>query len=122
MKKIDVGNLDSFQSPESRGWFLGQFIDPSSPFHSDAFEVKWSTHPLGDTKPRPEGGPTKTITFLVDGEFKVTFPESNETYTLSKPGDYVYFGEDILHTWESLKEGTRMLTIRWPSIPPPAKA
>ena len=35
--------------------------------------------------------------------------------TLKKPGDYVIFGPEIVHSWEALGE-TVVLSVRFPSI------
>lgn len=37
---------------ETRGWLLGHFIDPAQGVRSTRdVEVKWATHPAGDTRP-----------------------------------------------------------------------
>lgn len=115
---ISSGNLDAFQArePGSRGWFIGHFIDAASHFHSNDFEVMWSRHPLGDTRKAPSKSSAKTLTILIEGKFKMIFPESRQEYELHKAGDYVFYAEDVSHTWESLQENSCMLVIRWPSL------
>jgi len=117
--RIKNGNLNTLTTKNNRGWIAGWFIEPHDPLHSDDFEVKWSKHPNphGKEKKEPQGGPAKTITILIKGKFSVTIPETNQTFTLNKMGDYVYFDENITHTWKCLKNPSQMLTIRWPSIP-----
>jgi len=117
--KIINGNLDDLSTQENGGWIAGWFTDPHSPLHSHDFEIKWSTHPKphGSEKEKPAGSPAKTITILIEGKFSVTIPETGQTFELTKTGDYVYFAENITHTWKCLNEPSRMLTIRWPSHP-----
>ena len=116
---ISSGNLDAFQArePGSRGWFIGHFINAASNFHSNDFEVKWSRHPLGDKREIPSKGNVKTLAVLIEGKFKISLPETNQEFELKAVGDYVYYGEGVSHTWESLQENSCVLAIRWPSVP-----
>lgn len=93
-----------------RGWFLGPFKPVESPLSSKAVEIKWATHPPNDGKPVKPDGPGMTITILIEGEFKMIFPE--EEFVLRRPGDFVVWGPGDSHGWEAVKQSL-MLTVRW---------
>ncbi len=115
--EIESGNVHTKQNGE-RGWILGHFPQlAGTPFHTDAFEVKWSKLAKGQRK---EGVGTNqtapSVSILISGKFKIDFPESGESHILQKEGDYVFFGPGVAHTWEVL-EDTLSITLRWPSLP-----
>ncbi len=100
-----------------RDWVIGNFIDPTSPLHSDAFEVKWSTHKKGAGKGEAKANAVaKSISIIRSGKFQIDFPDQGKSIVLSKEGDYAYFGPGVRHSWTAL-EDSEMVTIRWPSIP-----
>ena len=101
----------------TRGWFLGHFMPGSdNPLHSDAVELKWFTHPAGDTRPEwAPGNPVRTLNVLIRGRFVLVFPERE--ITLANEGDFVMFGPGVPHSFRSVEESL-VLTVRWPSVAP----
>lgn len=119
MEKIETGNLNTrvFKNPESRGWFLGHFIDSSSIFHSSNAEIKWGLHKKGEKYKNTKANiRAKSLAILISGKISISFPDENKISTLEKSGDFVIWEAGIYHTAEFL-EDTTLLTIRWPSIP-----
>jgi hypothetical protein len=102
------------------GWFVGQFV-PSDlgARHQTDVELKWAVHPDGDR--RIDGAEANrnatTISVLIRGALRTRFEIDGaiRVVTLEKPGDYVIFGPDIVHSWEALGE-TVVLSVRFPSI------
>jgi len=119
MKPIETGNLTSriLEAPEKRGWFLGHFIDSPSLFHSKDVEVKWGIHKKGEKYENAKANiQAKSLAILISGKEKFFFPDTNETITMEKPGDYIIWNAGIFHKCEML-EDTTILTICWPSSP-----
>ncbi|MEX2205683.1 MAG: hypothetical protein WEF50_05590 [Myxococcota bacterium] len=56
----------------TRGWFLGHFMPgPDNPLRSDDVELKWFTHPAGDTRPEwAPGNPVRTLNLLIRGSLE----------------------------------------------------
>ena len=113
--QTEEGNVNTKSNGE-RGWIFGHFIDPTSPFHSDDFEIKWSKNPQGASKIAAKANKVaKTVCILVRGKFRVDFPDLNKSVLLEKEGDYVFFGNGIVHSWKALEESLT-INIRWPSL------
>ncbi|TAL57680.1 MAG: signal peptidase I [Nanoarchaeota archaeon] len=113
MEKILSGNLN--KEKKRRGWFIGHFMDRTSPFKSDDFEVKWRVHPKGEKKKFPAfNEKARTISILISGKFAVRFPDKE--IILRKAGDFEYHGAKVAHSSEALSNSV-VLTIRWPSLP-----
>ena len=101
------------------GWFVGQFVPASlGARHQTEVELKWGVHPRGERRP---GGmvaysDATTISVLVSGAFRMTavLEGAAQVHTLDRPGDYVIFGPDIPHEWETLEDAV-VLSIRYPS-------
>jgi hypothetical protein len=119
--RISIGNAEDFATGPTRGWFIGNFLDPSvGPRFTDDIEVKWSIHPQGDHRPDiAPGADTITLTILIKGRFEQTFPDQHPGRMLmERPGDFALYGPGIPHTWRALADSV-MLTVRWPA---PAEA
>lgn len=115
MNKLEEGNVYTKSNGE-RGWILGNFIDPSSPFHNEDFEIKWSKIPMGERKEDAKANKTaKTLCLLVYGKFSVILPEEKRTAVLKEEGDYIFFSPGVVHSWEAL-ETSLIITVRWPSL------
>ncbi|MFD0312767.1 signal peptidase I [Streptomyces flavalbus] len=98
-----------------RGWLLGHFKDAGDPRHSDAVEIKWGTHPKGDTRAEWVRGECRTaLLVLISGRFRVELP--HRSVLLAEQGDYVVWGEGVDHSWFAEEESV-VLTVRWPSVP-----
>jgi hypothetical protein len=98
----------------TRGWLLGRFIDQAHGlrFTRDV-EVKWGTHPAGQTRDGwTDGDRGTTLALLVEGAFRIDL--TNTSITLGARGDYALWGPGAGHTWEALADST-VLTVRWPS-------
>lgn len=99
----------------TRGWFIGQFINGSLGLrHSEDIEVKWSTHPAGQSRDGvAPGAPHITLGVLVRGKFVVILNEGERV--LEHEGDYVLLAPGTPHSWRAEEESV-MLTVRWPSV------
>ncbi len=93
MADIHTGNVGSL-AEKYKGWFMGSFVDPASPFHNEHVEIKWSQQPKGYVREaKGEGKPKNQFTFgiLVYGRIRFTFvTENNKEIILAKEGDYVF--------------------------------
>jgi hypothetical protein len=118
MNKIITGNLDKqiTSHPETKGWFLGCFMDKHPEFLSDDVELKWARHKKGENKPGLRTtSQTQTFDILISGKFLIRFPELNQEIILSKLGDFVFY--DASHTSHEAEilEDCLLLVIRYPS-------
>jgi quercetin dioxygenase-like cupin family protein len=111
---IYVGNA-GHDAPLDRGWLLGHFKDPADPRHSDAVEIKWGTHPVGDRRARWVTGEERTtLLILISGRFRVEVP--GRSVVLAEQGDYIVWGKGVDHSWYA-EEASVVLSVRWPSVP-----
>lgn len=118
MNKIITGNLDTqvASHPETKGWFLGCFMEKNPDFLSDDVEVKWGRHPKGEIKKGYDAKvPTKTLVILISGSCVVRFPKLKEESLLSKLGDYVFFDASTTDHENEAKEDSLFLVVRYPS-------
>lgn len=116
MKDIICGNFNK-ETKEHRGWGIGFFMNPDSPFKIKEFEVKWGRHKKGEFKKDIGVNKiAKTISILVYGKVIVNFPKQNRKVVLEKEGDYAFWGPNIVHSWKVEKDAL-VVTIRWPSMP-----
>lgn len=101
------------------GWFVGQFVPKElGPRHQTDVELKWGLHKQGETRVAPWAtGASTTISVMIEGALRVIFHVDGrlETVTMEKPGDYVVFGRNIVHSWEALSDAI-VLSIRFPSV------
>ncbi len=98
-----------------RGWLLGHFKEAGDPRHSEAVEIKWGVHPVGDRRTRWVTGETRTaLLVLISGRFRLEFP--GRSVTLAEQGDYVVWEKGVDHSWYAEEESV-VLTVRWPSVP-----
>lgn len=98
-----------------RGWLLGHFIAPDDGVRqTDALEIKWGIHPVGQQRPEwTEDEPRTTLVLLIHGRFRVDL--SVRSIVLEHEGDYVLWGPGIGHSWHAEQDSV-VLTIRWPSV------
>ncbi len=118
MKKVISGNLDQQikSHPETKGWFLGHFMDENPEFLSDDVELKWARHKKGEKKPGLLAKTaTKTLTILISGKFFIQYPEFNQEITLSKLGDFVFYDASQTSHKAEVLEDSLLLVIRYPS-------
>jgi hypothetical protein len=96
------------------GWFVGHFVEPADdPRATQAVEVKWHTHPVGESKTVwTKSIEATSLAVLISGRMIFRFPERE--ILLSRQGDYVLWSPGIFHTWNAVEESV-ILTIRWPS-------
>lgn len=117
-KSYYFGNA-TIDQVRASGWFVGQFVPPELGLrHQTAVEIKWGLHPDGDTRPQPwANGSATTISVLIRGTLLVSIyaDEGPRVIKLTKEGDYVVFGSDVVHSWEAVGE-TLVLSIRFPSV------
>jgi len=115
MEKIFSGNTAE-SNPQQRGWMLGSFLDPNSPLHSDAVEIKWGVFKKGEDKTVAAANRVaKSISILVKGRVNLLFPDHDTIIELKKEGDYAYWENNVFHTSQILEDSV-VITIRWPSI------
>jgi hypothetical protein len=118
--RISIGNAEDFAHGPTRGWFIGNFLDPSAgPRFTDHVEVKWSVHPEGDHRPDiAPGADTVTLAILISGAFEQIFPGQHPgRMPMERPGDFALYGPGVPHTWRALADSV-MLTVRWKSPTP----
>jgi len=101
------------------GWFVGHFIPPALGARStEAVEVKWGTHRVGET--RADWGASASATslsLLVRGCIRLFF-DGGEEALLAEPGDYALWPPGLAHRWRIEQDDTIVLTVRWPSVRP----
>jgi hypothetical protein len=114
---VETGNAAEAGSGESRGWFLGHFVDPAAGMrHSTAVELKWGVHRAGEIKDAvAANGTAKTLSILVSGTFLLEFPDVGEAVHMARPGDYALWPAGLHHRWTAIDDCV-VLTVRWPSI------
>jgi len=102
-----------------RGWFIGHFIPPElGPRSTEAVEVKWGVHALGETRSTWAASDAATsLSVLVSGCIRLFFATGDEAL-LALPGDYVLWPPGLAHRWQIEQEDTIVLTVRWPSRAP----
>lgn len=115
MENVVTGNAPEAAS-ETRGWLVGHFMPgEANPLRTEAVELKWFTHPKGDTRPEwSPGAPVRTLNMLLHGRFTLRFPDGD--VTIANEGDFVLFGPDVAHSYIA-EEESLVLTVRWPSLP-----
>jgi len=117
-RSVYFGNAASDQVRDS-GWFIGQFVPPELGLrHQRDVEVKWGIHPDGERRGQAwASGHATTVSVLVQGMLRVMFDNDEEprVVTLRKPGDYVIYGPDVVHSWEAVGD-TVVLSLRFPSV------
>lgn len=97
------------------GWLLGHFKPDGDMRRSDAVEIKWGVHPVGERRARwATGDPRTALLVLIDGRFRMQFP--GRDVVLAARGDYVVWGPLVDHSWCAELAST-VLTVRWPSVP-----
>ena len=113
---IEVGNAYD-QGCAGTGWFIGHFVDsPKSLRRRNDIEVKWGIHVANERRAQANAyQQSTTLSLLVSGSFRIEFPETSDIVDLTRPGDYVIFGPNVLHDWVSLTDAV-VITVRWPSI------
>lgn len=97
------------------GWFVGHFMDEGSLRKSEDIEVKLSVNRAGKRNEAVTANRfAKTMTVLLSGSHRLEF--GNSSVLLEQAGDYCIFSNGVSHTWQSLRDSTTVMTIRWPSI------
>ncbi len=118
MNKIISGNLDQQikSHPETKGWFLGHFMNQNPEFLCDDVELKWKTHKKGEKKTGLLAKTTaKTFTILISGKLSFQYPELKQEIILSKLGDFVFYDASQIGYKAEAIEDSLLLTIRYPS-------
>ena len=100
-----------------RGWLLGHFVPPEFGLRaSDAVEVKWATHALGETRSAWATSMQATsLSILIRGSIRIFFATGQEAL-LAEVGDYVLWPPGLAHHWQIEQDETIVLTVRWPSV------
>jgi hypothetical protein len=110
-----TGNLHA-ENKEERGWFIGAFLSPRSRLYSNDFEIKWANHKKGERRIEASSNNAKSMCILIRGKQTLELPELGKKYILEEEGDYAFWDEGLLHTWETLEDAVTF-NIRWPSRP-----
>jgi hypothetical protein len=112
---VVVGNAAA-DAEAFRGWFIGHFVPAELGLRAtDAVEVKWGTHALGET--RADWGSSAeamSLSLLVRGAIRLVFDDGREAL-LDEPGDYALWPPGVAHRWRIEADDTVVLTVRWPS-------
>jgi hypothetical protein len=108
---IQTGNAN-VDSNDTRGWFVGDFIEEKYGLrHDKLVEMKWGVLKEGDERTEWATGETRTtIGILISGMFTMEFRD--KLLTFDTPGDYVMWGPGVDHRWHADKDAV-WLTIRW---------
>jgi hypothetical protein len=112
---VVIGNAARDAEP-FQGWFVGHFVPAELGARStEAVEVKWMTHALGEMR-SAWGASTEatSLSLLVSGRIRIFFGTGQEAL-LAEPGDYVLWPPGLAHRWEIEQDATTVLTVRWPS-------
>jgi hypothetical protein len=111
-----VGNAARDADP-FRGWLIGHFVPPElGPRSTDAIEVKWAIHALGETRSAWAASTEATsLSILVRGCIRIFFATGQEAL-LAEQGDYVLWPPGLAHRWQIEQDETVVLTVRWPSL------
>lgn len=113
---ISSGNAVN-EGAEHRCWFAGSFMSQDNLLRNENFELKWKEHRKGEHKEKPASEssvPVSTLSILVRGRIRVSFPSQKKTVTLCKEGDYVLWKPNIAHVLD-VDEDSLLLSVRWPS-------
>jgi len=98
-----------------RGWFVGHFIPPElGPRSTEAVEVKWGVHRLGETRSAWAASRATSLSLLVRGCIRIFFADGQEAL-LAETGDYVLWPPGLAHRWQIEQDDTIVLTLRWAS-------
>lgn len=98
MSLIENGNLNKLVSlnPETRGWFVGNFINSLSSFNNNNVEIKWGIHKKGEKLDKVRANKnSKTLSILISGKTKISFPDENKEFILSSQGDFVFWEKGV---------------------------
>jgi len=98
---------------KGKSWIVGHFARP--PFKTNEFEIKLSQKEKGEHK---DGWglnhKAQSLCVLLKG--RIVLEVGDKRVVLKKPGDYVYWGPGVPHTWKVIIKSF-VLSVRWPSIP-----
>lgn len=112
---LEYGNIREkvASHPETRGWFVGNFIDQESLLYSEKFEMKCHIYKKGETHIWSTAHhPRKTLAILISGKVRFSFSEKWTSHMLDIPFDYIADNEiPWAHTVEALEDSI-ILTIR----------
>lgn len=95
---------------------MGQFVPAELGLRStDAVEVKWGTHALGETRVAwAVSDEATSLSVLVRGCIRLFFANGDEAL-LTEPGAYALWPPRLAHRWRIEQDDTVVLTVRWPS-------
>lgn len=111
--RISIGNAENF--PNSRGWFMGAFLDSShGALATGDIEMKWGHHPAGEQRNELSvAADTTSVAILISGHFEIRFPDQAPfVATLRQQGDFVLYEPGVPHTWQAVEDSV-ILTVRW---------
>ena len=113
---VVTGNAAQDADP-FHGWFVGHFVPAElGPRSTDAVEVKWGVHALGETRLGWAASDAATsLSVLVRGSIRLFFASGDEAL-LAEPGDYALWPPGVAHRWQIERDDTIVLTVRWPSL------
>jgi hypothetical protein len=111
-----IGNAMRDAQP-FRGWLMGHFVPAELGLRStNAVEVKWAAHPLGETRAAWASSTEATsLSILVRGCIRLFFATGQEVL-LAEQGDYALWPPGLAHRWRIEQDETIVLTVRWPSL------
>lgn len=110
------GSADD-DAQDTRGWFLGPYVDDDPLLASHAVQVKWARHSDGEGRAEVAASDSTTSTcILVAGRMALKF--GPDVVWLEKPGQFVTW-RGVAHSWVADgPDETVTITVRW--VEPPA--
>lgn len=116
---------------ETRGWFLGPYVDYAPQLGAHGVQVKLGEHQPGDTRPCwAEVDETTTAMVVITGAMLMSFrdgaggvervivrAEGHGDTADDDPCRNVVVWTRVAHTWEALDK-CQTITVRWVDAPP----
>ena len=85
------------ESTDHRGWFVGNFMEPSNVRMSKDDEIKWGIHVAGDERAAwHEAEHRTTVSMLIKGRFRINLAVGS--HVLATEGDYAMWGPGVGHS------------------------
>ena len=98
---------------DTRGWFLGPFVDYAPRLAAHGVQVKWSRSSACDARSDwATGDETTSLAIVIDGSLLMQF---RDEAVLLRPGEFVVWTR-VDHRWTAVTDCT-VVTVRWVDAP-----
>lgn len=85
--------------------FVWDYLNEIPELKTDWLFVKFGKHKKGEARITPKANKDLiTISILIYGKLKISFPDENTEYIMEKEWDMVYYANNVNHTWEVLED------------------